>query len=45
MVIVQEDNGRVGLREEDAGDRDRWRWFTGCGGPWGKQPQLEEKKK
>lgn len=45
MDIAQEDISRVGLRDEDAGDRDRWWWFIGCGGPWGEQPELEEKEK
>lgn len=41
---MQEDIRRVGLTVEDVGDRDRWRWFIGCGGSWGEQPQLEEKE-
>ena len=33
MDVVKEDMKLVGVREEDADDRVRWRWMICCGDP------------
>ena len=44
MDVVKEDMKVVGVREEDAEDRVRWRQLIRCGDPWREKPKGKEEE-
>ena len=41
MDAAREDMGVVEVMEEDAEDRNNWRWKIRCGDPWREKPERK----